>query len=171
MALAVAAWQALTPAQQSAWAAFGARIRRVDRLGQTHSRTGYAAFISCFISTDAVMGAPGPNDPPDIGVYQVETVDVTTDAFAALSITWAYSPSALDNYLRFEISQAVSSGVTFGPGPRGWANLTSAIVSAVQPFTLASGRLPGDWFFIRVREWRNPDGALTVLRTFRLHAV
>lgn len=163
MATAVAAWQALTQEQQSAWSAYAAARPRRDRLGQTRELSGYAAFTSAALAQISAFGFGTPTDPPQIdSPFVLLTLDMSVDNTGLLTIAWTNTPRAIgqpghENAILLDKGSAVSAGVTFGPGPHGWRRLVRIGLAVSSPVSWPSGFVSGQTFFWRSREYRDDN--------------
>lgn len=92
LAVAAAAWRALTDAQRAGWTTLGQAMTRTDSLGQTYNLTGFQAYCSVNITNADAGNAAVSAAPALVTPSAIVTATVTLTA-AAFSI--AYTPTPL----------------------------------------------------------------------------
>ena len=106
------AWQALTAANQMAWASYAASHPITDALGQSITLTGHQMFVSC--ATQLLnCGSALPTTPPaSAAVFSAGVPTFTAVHAGAVTVTPVGGGGAAD-FLLIAFSAPVSGGVSF----------------------------------------------------------
>lgn len=87
-----AAWRALTSAQRAGWADLGLQMPRVDRLGQSYTLNGFAAYCSVNNNKLAAGDAVVSDAPALVTPSTIETATIT---LTSSSFSVAYTPTPM----------------------------------------------------------------------------
>lgn len=160
LALAAAAWRALTDTQRAGWTDLALGINRTDSLGQTHNFNGFEAFCSVNMNRQTVGDAQLSDAPALTTPTGLTTATITmTAGTPALSIAYTTTPLAAGVRLLTYISPQRSAGRKFEGDLRLIAHSAAAAASpanVLAAYTARFGALvAGNRVFFAFRTYQN----------------
>lgn len=139
LAVAAAAWRALTANQQEGWASLGAQMLRTDALGQQYDLTGMQAFVSVN-ALNAAAGNAQVSDAPALETPSGLLTATITLTAAAFSIAYTATPLPTGARLFTFASPQRSAGRSFEGDFRLVAVSAAAAASPADVFTAYQAR-------------------------------